>query len=61
MTRRIRQSGVRADAINLHQPPTDPLLAAIPEEVRDDWRRNPTPELIRSVSACGCQDKYHEG
>ena len=45
----------QAGTSKLIQPPTDPLLAAIPLDVRDDWRGNPTPELIRRLEfLCAC-------
>ena len=39
----------------LIQPPPDVLLNAIPPQVRDDWRSNPTDELIRRLKfLCAC-------
>jgi len=34
----------------LVSPPADPLLAAIPLDVRDDWRKNPTPGKIGTLT-----------
>lgn len=56
MTHATVKSARRARTTKLIRPPSDPLLAAIPPDVRDDWRIHPTTELIRRLeflSACG--------
>ena len=48
----------RAQTMTLIKPPPDPLRVAIPPNIRDKWRRNPTPELIRRLEfLCACGPK----
>ena len=55
MTAATPQLGRPPESISLFRPPRDPLLAAIPPEVRDEWRWNPTQELIwRLEGLCAC-------
>lgn len=47
----------------LIQPPPDVLAVVIPPQVRDGWRTNPTPELLRRLeflAACGPRPSNEE-
>ncbi len=64
MQKNSRKTSNNGNYFKFIRPPKDPLIAAIPQEVRNRWRNKPTEILIRRLdilNACGPYPSDHKG